>query len=509
MSLGLLARQPLTWDSEAASYILQVEAADGQSLEPGVARAINTFVIDCKIRGIWGAIKSCCLLSGARTLNGALRPLKGTAPTNFNFTNTDYNRETGLKGNGTNQYLDSNFSSSSLGLNNIHFCINLSSFNSNSGPSGARTYIADFGSNAIRSGTGFGQFRISDINFLSYNEIATTNNFIGISRANGNFVTLRLKNTNTIWSSNSSSSTSVSFRLFGRYTGITTTEFSDGRISFYSIGESLDLRLLQQCIENYNLSLSRIFTNSYTVTDSDAAAYIAAVESADKAILTYAYRKGVDEFISGCKSDNIWNSLKASCILIGAKSLNGILTPLVGTAPSNNGGFTNNNYNRNLGLSNSSRAGWLNSNRNNNADPQDDQHLSIFVVIPESTTTEYQYIGAGSNESGTSSISTNNNIRSRSTGTASAAAVGSNTLVGISRSNNSSIISRRNGTSSTLSLSSQVPYNANIGVFSRHFGFGATNATLAFYSIGTSLNLSLLDNRVITLINELSASRSL
>lgn len=259
MSLGLLARQPLTWDSEAAAYILQVEAADGQSLEPGVARAINTFVIDCKVRGIWGAIKSCCLLSGARTLNGALRPLKGASPTNFSFTNSDYNRETGLKGNGTNQYLDTNFASSSLGLNNIHFCINLSSFNSNSGPSGARTYIADFGSNAIRSGTGFGQFRVNNINFLSYNEIATTNNFIGISRANSDFFTLRLKNTNTIWLSDSSSSTSVSFRLFGRYNGATMTEFSDGRISFYSIGESTDLRLLDQCVSNFNDSLYRLF----------------------------------------------------------------------------------------------------------------------------------------------------------------------------------------------------------------------------------------------------------
>jgi len=47
-------------------------------------------------------------MAGARTLQGALVPLVGPAPTNLNFVSGDYNRKTGLKGNGTSKYLNSN-----------------------------------------------------------------------------------------------------------------------------------------------------------------------------------------------------------------------------------------------------------------------------------------------------------------------------------------------------------------------------------------------------------------
>jgi len=95
-------------DADARTYIAAVEAADGETLEQGVKTAINDFVTGCKSDGIWDAIKASCILAGARTLAGALVPLVGAAPTNNNFTASDYNRETGLKGDGSTTYLDSN-----------------------------------------------------------------------------------------------------------------------------------------------------------------------------------------------------------------------------------------------------------------------------------------------------------------------------------------------------------------------------------------------------------------
>ena len=92
--------------SEAAAYIKSIETADGQALEPQTKIAINTFIRGCKIDGNWDAIKSSCILAGARTLNGALISLKGTAPTNVNFISSDYNRATGLKGDGSSKYLN-------------------------------------------------------------------------------------------------------------------------------------------------------------------------------------------------------------------------------------------------------------------------------------------------------------------------------------------------------------------------------------------------------------------
>jgi hypothetical protein len=96
------------FDTDAQAYITAVETADGAALEEGVKTAINNFVVDCKADGIWSAIKASCILAGARTLNGALVPLAGTAPTNFNFVSGDYNRKTGLVGDGISKYLNSN-----------------------------------------------------------------------------------------------------------------------------------------------------------------------------------------------------------------------------------------------------------------------------------------------------------------------------------------------------------------------------------------------------------------
>ena len=109
-----------TWDSDAASYIQRVEQQDGQSLETNVKTAIDTLVKGLKTDSTWGSIDVVCLLAGARTLSGALVALKGPDPTNYNFTQADYHRSVGLKGNGVNKWLDSNRLDSARPFDNIH-----------------------------------------------------------------------------------------------------------------------------------------------------------------------------------------------------------------------------------------------------------------------------------------------------------------------------------------------------------------------------------------------------
>jgi hypothetical protein len=79
--------------------------------------------------------------------------------------------------------------------------------------------------------------------------------------------------------------------------------------------------------------------------DPDAAAYLRAVEAADGQALETPVKRAVDDFIKGCKADGIWDAIKASCILCGARTLPGALVPLVGTAPSNLN-FLPEDYNR-------------------------------------------------------------------------------------------------------------------------------------------------------------------
>ena len=53
-------------DPDATAYLQAVEAADGQTLEIGIAQAVNDFVVGCKADGTWSAIKASCILAGGR-----------------------------------------------------------------------------------------------------------------------------------------------------------------------------------------------------------------------------------------------------------------------------------------------------------------------------------------------------------------------------------------------------------------------------------------------------------
>lgn len=178
-------------DADAAAYITAVEAADGQALEAGVRQAIDNFVIGCKIDAIWDKIQASCILAGARTLAGALVPLKGTAPTNYNFVSADYNRETGLVGDASTKYLDLNRTNRSDGQNDNHRAAYVSTLSATAaaliGGDGGSTVVGSSLLNASPTSvytrnntrTGLGSFS------------SVTAGFIGMSRAASTSYTVR------------------------------------------------------------------------------------------------------------------------------------------------------------------------------------------------------------------------------------------------------------------------------------------------------------------------------
>jgi hypothetical protein len=243
--------------------------------------------------------------------------------------------------------------------------------------------------------------------------------------------------------------------------------------------------------------------------DSDAAAYIANVEAADTIAgspggLEEKTKIAIDDFVLGCKADGIWNAIKASCILAGARTLSGALVPLVGTAPTNNN-FVSGDYNRKTGLVGDGSTKYLNSNRNNNADPQNNQHLSAYTS--SSSTGSRRLIGSSNNSGGSiiaSTSSTSYSFRSRNNAglaTTTTVTVG---FVGMSRNTSSDYLWQSASTNGSFSQASQVPENASIEVF--RAALNPTDTRLAFYSIGESINLTALDARVTTLINAFAAS---
>jgi hypothetical protein len=259
--------------------------------------------------------------------------------------------------------------------------------------------------------------------------------------------------------------------------------------------------------------MSWIITPTYDglVSDADAAAYLAAVQAADGQLLEPATRQAINTFVVGCKTDGIWTAIKASCILAGARTLAGALVPLAGTAPTNNGPFVSGDYNRKTGLVGNAGSKFLSANRAENADPRNSFHLSVFVSTLGTGT---YIIGAGlanfscfshiANDSGLGTFFARN--RETAATTSTIASNGTLGFLGTSRALSSGYTNRGNATDTSVTSTSAAPGATSITVFRDGQLANGVSSRLAFYSIGESLDLALLDARVTTLINAFAAA---
>jgi hypothetical protein len=236
-------------DPDAAAYIAAVEDTDGQALEAAVVDAIDAFVVGCKADGIWNAIKASCILAGARTLAGALVPLAGTAPASFNFVDGDYNRKTGLVGDGSTKRLVANRAGNADPQNNRHIATYIGA---TSAKTGFSLLICD-SANGVDVVTQIGI--VPSDGTVSTRASNTTGDFTllysgvgyyGVSRNASGTYQVRGSTTTQVITRQSQTPLSDSYGVFMRSKNpaASPAQFYDGRLAFYSIGESLDLALL-------------------------------------------------------------------------------------------------------------------------------------------------------------------------------------------------------------------------------------------------------------------------
>lgn len=242
-------------DADALAYIAAVEAADGQSLEEGVATAFTDFIVGCKSDGIWSAIKAACILAGARTLSGALVPLVGSAPTSISFVSGDYNRKTGLIGNASTKYLNSNRAADADPQNNASLAIwvttpatainwyYLGALRTTPTPAVYSTISTNVGFSIRNTGAGAPLNR-------------TGTGLAGVSRTASN-------SSNWRWAGATGTSTSAStgtyngnLFVYGANLNGAINNRSNGRLAFYSIGESLALAALDTRVSNLMTALA-------------------------------------------------------------------------------------------------------------------------------------------------------------------------------------------------------------------------------------------------------------
>jgi hypothetical protein len=235
-------------------YIDRVVAADVAAgntlgLEVGVRDAYDVFIRDSINVGDLGTsggvlsqansiIKAAPIMAGARTLAGALVPLVGPAPTNFNFVAGDYNRKTGLSGNGTTKYLDSNRNNNADPQNSKHVAVRVSTIGAgsifNSGPAGT----------AGRTGLATDGFASCNNDVGTFNSVPLpVVGLLGVSRSSSINYTYRANLSNTTVSASSGAPNNSNILFYAR-PGTPPDSYATSRLAFYSIGESLDLALL-------------------------------------------------------------------------------------------------------------------------------------------------------------------------------------------------------------------------------------------------------------------------
>jgi hypothetical protein len=255
----IVQRRRLLYPAYVQDYLDRVTAADiaagdGAGLEVGVTDAVSAFMEDLVSISYLGVsanvisqaasiIKASAIMAGARTLPGALVPLVGAAPTNFNFVAGDYDRKTGLIGNGSTKYLGSNRANNADPQNSNHNAVYATSIGATNG-----AFIAALGStgstNFIAGGQADPTFTRSRSGTGASAGVNTAPGLVGHSRAVSGSYTVRTNGADSTVTVTSSTPETSPVLVFRR--GFSTTPlYATHRIAFYSIGEALTLSLLE------------------------------------------------------------------------------------------------------------------------------------------------------------------------------------------------------------------------------------------------------------------------
>lgn len=236
--------------------------------------------------------------------------------------------------------------------------------------------------------------------------------------------------------------------------------------------------------------------------------YLDRVRAVDGAGLDRAVTNGINAYIRGLFSAGMVGTttgtidgvisqaaskIKAHCVMSGANTLSGCFVPVVGPAPTNFN-FASPAYNRKTGLIGDGAATYLDTNRNNNADPQNSQHCSVYMTT--APTIGASLIGAGQTDVGATNVITGSG-RSRNATAIAFPSVAVSGLVGISRAAAGSYTQEVNSTTATATQASDVPLSTNLLIYARrNISLNQvqlfSNARISAYTIGEALDLSVL-----------------
>lgn len=262
--------------------------------------------------------------------------------------------------------------------------------------------------------------------------------------------------------------------------------------------------------------LATVISQQRNRFDSDAQAYIDAVETADSQILELGVRWSINQLVLDMKTASVWTPTSSMVLKMAARTLAGSLIDLKnpGSSWTNGGGlFLSADYNRTTGLLGDGSTKYLDSGRNNNAEAQNSHTLFTRVSSP-ATTSGMCYMGAGYGDTGSNVIAVHSTtsatiVASRNSSFDIDTGANAAGLIGIWRQNDAaSFVSVGNNASQGFTRTSETPYAQNIYDFATNLVGVANNfsdARTRISGIGSYMNLFTLDTQLTTFINRITA----
>jgi hypothetical protein len=480
--------------------------------------AIDRFIKGCREDGIYDDLNACCVMAGWDSLAGALTPLKGAAPSNNGFDNTDYDRGgIGLKGNGSSKYLNSNRASNADGQSDHHAAVFVSSQTAAGGPGYERYFGAQntalspaTSTNIYQTSTGyFAGFSRNNASGIEGTAIGV--GIAGISRSSPSAFLMRIAGS-TLPSGLVTSYTpsSLSAYVFCRNLNGAPASYTNARLAYYSIGSATDLALLDARVSTLMADLRAIEEAGF---DRDAIAYIRAVEEADGAYLETSVKTAINNLVSGLKADSLWDAIGSSCLLCGPRTLAGALVPLRGDAPTAEGGWASGDYDRSTGMKGNGTSLYLNTGVNNSSFTPDDFHMACYVTEAGTAGETRWLAGAGLNQTGASEIFTAGNNyqyrnQSSNAGTSSGFADTLTGLMASSRYEDEFFDFRAGSLSSSSARVSQSLFSGIIHIFktSQVAATSGFNGRLAYYSLGSQVDMGTLRTHLDAYVTAIGAA---
>jgi hypothetical protein len=259
--------QPASYAGETTQDILThfqvIEQVDSEELESSVKGSILRLVRRLKDQNLWDKIQVINLLCAARTMPGALVPLKGPYPnTPSTIGLFDYNRRTGLRPSNQNFFFATNIFNNDLQVNDNHVSAYVNELNT----FGADLIGDGFTTNSLAIGkfTNTPHFDTRNKNSITTRSVEpawSEPSLVGVVRNNTSNYDQRIARTNrTIAQASIDQSTVTTNRnifLFSFWNGT-----GDFRVPVYTMGRAIDMSLLEGEIEIFLADLRAILADT-------------------------------------------------------------------------------------------------------------------------------------------------------------------------------------------------------------------------------------------------------